>query len=193
MRKQIHLLVTLFLAAALLSACGPGLEGGPGSEVSGDEARDGLGQDPCLQGSWEMSNAEVNALMAQLATVPGLEIPSGTLQIAFTGEEFAYGSQDLVLRAPIADGYLEAEAVFLHTGKFATTDGMLVTTNVVSNAEALVWRANIGGNVTEMAGPNAVFFPIPGGGPYECSSDLLTIDAVGGNGETVYLIFFRQE
>ena len=193
MRKQIHLLFTLLLAAALLTACGPGLEGGSDSPVTGDEMPDGLGRDPCLQGNWEMSNAEVNALMASLTIIPGLSIPSGTLQISFTGDEFAYGSRDLVLRATNPGGYLEAEAVFLHSGNFSTTGGLLITANVVSNAEAMVWRAKIDGEITEAAGPNAVFFPVPGGGPYECSGDSLTIDSVGGTGDTVYLIFFRQE
>ena len=193
MKKRTYsTFVTALLAMLLLAACAPGLEGGSDSPVTGDEAPDGLGQDPCLQGTWEMSNPEVNALMASLAYVPGLTIPTGTLVLSFTGDEFAYGSRDLVMRIDNPGGYLEAEAVFLHSGNFATTGGVLITSNVVSNAEAMTWRAVINGQTTEAPGPNAVFFPVPGGSPYACSGDALTIDSVGGTGGTVYLIFFRQ-
>ena len=87
---------------------------------------------------------------------------------------------------------MEAEAVFLFTATFATEDGMIIFTDTVYDVQGLVWRAAINGGMEEIPGPQALLFPVPGGGPYECSSDMLVIDAVGGTGDTVYLIFFRQ-
>ena len=93
------------LLLGLLAACGPGLEGGPGRDpVTESMSLDGMGSDPCLQGNWEMSNSDVNALMASLVTIPGLSIPSGTLLMSFTGDDFSYGSQDLVLHTDVTGG-----------------------------------------------------------------------------------------
>lgn len=188
LRFSFFLLAT-FLLASLLGACRPGLEENPGDESM---PLDSMGRDPCLQGNWEMSNADVNALMAALVPISSLTIPSGTLVMSFVGEDFSYASRDLILRANMPDGYMEAEAAFLFTAKFASQGGNLIFSETIYEAEALIWRAVIDGEVEEMPGLQTVLFPMPGGGPYECSDDMLTVEAVGGTGDTVYLIFFRQ-
>ena len=186
MIKQFTLLLSISL---LLASCNPGLESDPRDESS---VLEGMGSDPCLQGTWTMSNSDVEALLASLAPIPGMTIPSGSLVMAFTGDDFSYAAQDLVMRIGIPGGYMEAEAGFLFYGSFATSDGMIAFSETIYDAEILVWRASIDGNITEAPGPQVIAFPMPGGGPYECTTDMLTIDAVGGSGETNYLIFYRE-
>ena len=189
----LHRTGIFLLAVMLLSACGPGLEGATvGVPVTESAPLDDLGHDPCLQGNWDMSNGDVNALMAALAPVPGLTIPSGNLVLEFTGNDFSYGSRDLIMRIDIPDGYMEAEAAFLYTGGFSTTGGMIVLSEIVYSAEAFTWRAVIDGEMEEMPGPNALLFPVPGGGPYECSGDALVIETTGGASGPVDMFFFRQ-
>jgi hypothetical protein len=182
------------LAIMLLSACSTGPEEeAPGeAPVSEPAPLGGTGSDPCLQGNWEMSNEDVNSMMADLAYVPGLSIPTGTLVMSFTGNDFAYGSRDLVMRIDMPDGYMEAEAAFLFTATFTTAEGMLMLSDIIYSAETFVWRAVIDGQVEETAGPNTLLFPAPGNGPYGCSADALTIQTAGGAGGPVVLFFTRQ-
>jgi hypothetical protein len=186
---KIKIFLPLFLAVVLtlLTACGPGLE--PPGSVSTPGGSSG--SDPCLQGSWVMSNENVNTLMLSLTTVP-LSIPTGTLVMTFTGGDFGYASEDLTIRIDIPDGYLEAEAGFLFHGKFDTSGNSIEFSSTVYDVEAFTWRAVIDGMTEESVGPNAIAFPIPGNGPYLCSANTLSFNTVSGTGENVILTFTRQ-
>ncbi len=181
--------LSLLLAAALLLAgCRlPATEGETPAETSSAS-----GSDPCLQGTWIMSNEDVNSTMQALVPIPNLSIPSGTLVMRFTGNDFSYASDNLTMRIEMPGGYMEAEAAFLFTASFSTSDGRINFTNTVQDTEIFVWRAVINGEVSEIAGPNNLTFPIPGNGPYGCSADALTFEAVSGATGPVILVFTRQ-
>lgn len=179
---------------ALLLACAALLSGCNLLTTSGDataEPLPGSGSDPCLQGNWVMSNEDVNSLMQDLAPLPNLTIPTGTLTMTFTGNDFAYGSDNLTMRADISGGYMETEAAFLFTASFSTSNGVISFANTVYDVETFVWRAVIDGNVTEMPGSATIQFPIPGNGPYGCTADALTFEVTGSSGPVV-MIFTRQ-
>lgn len=181
--------ILLFLALVLLGAsCG-----GPGllspAEVALEPTLSG-GSDPCLQGTWTMSNENVNTLMLSLTPVP-LILPTGTLVMSFTGDDFSYGSDGLTIRMDIPGGYMEADAAFLFTGNFATSGGSIEFGQTVYSAEAFTWRAVIDGEMEETTGPNAIAFPMPGNGPYLCDANLLSFNTTSGTGENVVLTFTR--
>jgi hypothetical protein len=180
----------LFLLIVILGAAcgGPGLQSP--AEVASEPTLSG-GSDPCLQGTWVMSNENVNTLMLSLTSVP-LILPTGTLVMSFTGEDFSYGSDGLTIRMDIPGGYMEADAAFLFTGAFATSGGSIEFGQTVYSVEALTWRAMIDGEIEETTGPNAIAFPAPGNGPYLCDADLLSFNATSGTGDSVVLTFFRQ-
>jgi hypothetical protein len=187
MKTHLVLPALLFVLLVFLSGC---------SLLTAEEAATAeplpeSDNDPCLQGTWVMSNEDVNSTMTALAPIPGLSIPSGTLTMAFTGNDFAYSSSDLTVRIYSSDGYMETDAAFLFTASFSTADGIINFANIVYDVETLVWRALIDGNVTEGPGPNTLLFPIPGNGPYGCSADALTFEVSGGAGPVI-LLFTRQ-
>ncbi|MEZ0396769.1 MAG: hypothetical protein ABWK53_10130 [Anaerolineales bacterium] len=148
--------------------------------------------DPCLQGNWVMSNEDLNSTMQALTGIPNLSIPTGTLVMSFTGDDFSYASDNLTLRMDMSDGYMEAEAGFLFTALFSTSNGIITFTDTVYDAETFVWRAVINGEVSEIAGQNTLRFPVPGSGPYGCSADALTFEAISGATGPVVLLFTRQ-
>lgn len=189
-KPSISFLSLMILSlVAFLTACGPGLEE-RGSVTA--ESESAGGSDSCLQGTWVMSNEDVNALMSSLTTVPGLSIPLGTLVMNFTGNEWSYGSNELLMRADVPGGYMEADALFLYTGNFSTSSGMITFTNVVGDIETLAWRASINGGMEQITGPSAIFFPVPGNGHYNCSGDYLSFEVNSGATGTAGLFFTRQ-
>lgn len=139
-----------------------------------------------------MSNEALNSTMQALAPIPNLSIPTGALVMTFTGNDFAYGSDNLTMRMSMPGGYMETEAAFLFTASFSTSNSVIQFTNTVYETEEFVWRAVIDGEVSEVAGPNMVRFPVPGNGPYGCSADALTFEAVSGATGPVVLFFTRQ-
>ena len=189
---KLHMLkiLSLFIVGASLSACGPGLQS-PGSVTVEPTGRNSS-SDPCLEGYWVMSNEDVNALMSSLVTVPGLSIPLGTLEMAFIEGEWSYGSNELLVRMDVPGGYMEADAAFLFTGKFTSSEGSITFNNIIYDAEAFSWRAYINGEMMEVEGPSALAFPVPGNGPYNCSGDSLSFDTTSGTGSVVGLFFTRQ-
>jgi hypothetical protein len=145
----------------------------------------------CLQGDWEMSNSDLNVMFATLVPFPVIEIPAGTLQMTFSGSDFSYLGDGLILHTEIPGGYMETEAVFLTTGTFTAADGMISFENLITDSEEFIWRASIDGEVSEVEGTNSLYFPPPGNGPYLCSETTLTIPAVSGTGEVFAMLFTR--
>ena len=180
----------LFLSVVLLGAAcsGPGLQSP--AEVASEPALTG-GSDPCLQGTWVMPNEDVNTLMLSLTPVP-LSLPTGTLAMSFNGDDFSYGSDDLTIRIDIPGGYMEADAAFLFSGAFATSGGLIEFGQTIYSVEAFTWRAMINGEMEETTGPNAIAFPMPGNGPYQCNANSLSFGATSGTGDSVVLTFSRQ-
>ncbi len=179
----------LFLLIVLLgAACG-----GPGllspDEVALEPTLSG-GSAPCLQGTWVMSNENVNTLMLSLTPVP-LILPTGILVMSFNGNDFSYGSDGLTIRMDIPGGYMEADAAFLFSGAFATSGGSIEFGQTVYTAEAFTWRAMIDGETEEAVGPNAIAFPMPGNGPYLCDAHLLSFNTTSATGDSVILTFTR--
>ncbi|MBI4731546.1 MAG: hypothetical protein HY781_05355 [Chloroflexi bacterium] len=174
---KIRILPVTFLLVFLLSACS--LPGRTGNSVA------------CLQGNWEMSNSDLNLMLATLVPVPGMSIPVGTFLMAFSGSDFSYGSEGFALRIEIPDGYMEADAAFLTTGTFSAEDGVITFSGLVSDREISTWRAVVDGEVVEVPGATSIDFPSPGSGPYTCSDTTLAITSVSGTGDPFVMIFTR--
>ncbi len=183
-KGTLVILATLVLA---LSGCNLLVTGGEATLEPGI----GSGDDSCLQGNWAMSNEDLNALFESLTQVPGLVILEGTLHMSFTEGDFSYGSENIVMHMAIPGGYMEAEAFFLFTASYATSDGILTFASTIYDVGALTWQATIDGETTEVSGPGTVLFPIPGDGSYHCSSGELILNTVGGTSGPVALIFTR--
>lgn len=145
----------------------------------------------CLQGEWEMSNAELNLMLATLVPVPGMGIPVGTFRITFIEDDFLYYSDGFVLRLDMPEGYLEAEATFETGGTFTAEDGRLNLADIVSSKEVSTWRAVKGDLVVEVPGDIDVSVPLPGNGPYTCDANTLTITSPSPTGDPFPMVFQR--
>ena len=100
LKNRFRQITTLLLSLSILVACERTDLGGEATSepVTNQEAG------ACLQGNWVMSNEDVNSLMTSVAPVPGLSVPTGTLVMAFTSEDFSYGSDNLTVRMEMPGG-----------------------------------------------------------------------------------------
>jgi hypothetical protein len=145
----------------------------------------------CLQGNWEMSNSDLNAMLLALIPLSSFSIPAGTFGIRFDGDLFIYYSDGYTLRIAMPDGYMEADVTFQTDGTYAVDGGMLNLSDIVSTNDISAWRAVINGETQEVPGNTSVMVPQPGSGPFTCSATTLTISTVTPSGETYAMLFSR--
>lgn len=140
-----------------------------------------------------MPNEDVNSLMLEVLHLPNMSFPNGSLIMSFTGDTFVYASDGMKIRLDMGPNrYMEAEFIFFVTGDYSTNNGMITFSNVTSNEETLVWRAVDNGEVVGVPGSGqTVQYPAPGGGPYGCTADTLTLQTPGATGPVV-MIFQRH-
>ncbi|MBM3151970.1 MAG: hypothetical protein FJZ96_07185 [Chloroflexi bacterium] len=181
--KSALVYLNVLLIFALASCSLPGTPAEDSPALSDDAA--------CLQGVWEMSNADLNAMLSILIPVPGMRIPVGTFYMTFSGTQFAYQSDGYTLRIDLADGYMEADALFLTSGTFSAQAGNLTFSDLIYDQEISTWRAVINGVTADVPGTTTISIPPPGSGPYVCSGSTLTIESMNSAGAPFDMVFSR--
>jgi len=149
--------------------------------------------DPCLQGQWVMSLESLQVLMATLIPLPNFHIREGSMAISFSGENYTYGSENLVLRMDTQPGeYFEGVASFTAVGTFTTANGEIIFDNTTNTQTIYSWRVFKNGEFTEVpGGAPQISFGFPGSGLYTCNAGSLTIGTQGTANTPVPMVFTR--
>ncbi len=149
--------------------------------------------DPCLQGQWVMSLESLQILMATLLPMPNFHIREGTMAMSFSGENYTYGSENLVMRMDTTPGeYFEGSASFTAIGTFSTVNGEIIFDNTTNTQNISSWGAFRNGEFTEIpGGAPQISFGFPESGLYTCNGDTLSVDTKGTANTPVPMVFIR--
>jgi hypothetical protein len=148
----------------------------------------------CLQGNWLVGQETAAQLLRNLSSTPSLQIKSGSLYLSFSGDTFAYHSDDLALRSEFLDSFLDVKARIRIEGTFTgEPDNRMRFTQTGSNNELYEWEIVKDDYYRPFMGTTPIFeFQVAQEGEYVCLDNTLALTLLD-EGEEILLVLTRAQ